>query len=186
MSQRKPHTARHLSLPGLVFFMICLCSCVIEPEFTEALGIPFLNDRWEYAYGWEKPDRMIAEYVRPGQTVEKNWTELLTVDTYNKAFALASVEDHIANFRKILDQDCPGSTVEVIRQAPNGVIFESDIVNCEGHPGEHEQGLARIIDGAYNRFIVTYGVRGAVTMTPERRAEWLEELMTLSITLFVG
>ncbi|MHC4742233.1 MAG: hypothetical protein ACYS8Z_09990 [Planctomycetota bacterium] len=140
--------------------------------------MPFLIGRWEYAYGWDNEAQMLAEFVRPEQTVE-NWTEMVTVETYNKAFDLGSVEELIVRFRNGLDELCPGSSVEVIRQTPDGVIYESVNVISEQCNGEHE--LVRIFDGIYNRFLVHYAVRGAATMTPERRAEWLEELMACGI-----
>ena len=52
-------------------------------------------------------------------------------------------------------------------------------MNCE--QGADEHGLARILDGVSKRFLVQYAVRGAVTMTPERRAEWIEKLMAVRI-----
>jgi len=136
---------------------------------------------WDIGYNAGDQVQRVTEFVRPGQTVE-NWTELVTSQTFNKAFDLVSVEDQIAAHRKDLVARCPGSTVEVIRQTPDGVIYESNLVNCEQGADEHS--LVRILDGTYNRFFVHYAVRGAATMTPERRAEWLEKLTTLSITVF--
>ena len=141
--------------------------------------MPFLSGGdWEFGYETEDDTQIVYEFVRPGQTVD-NWTERITVQTLNKAIGLGSVEGQIDSYRNSLDERCPGSTVDVIRQTPDGVIYESNIVNCE--QGADEHALVRILDGSYNRFFVHYAVRGESTMTPERRAEWLEELMAFHI-----
>ena len=57
--------------------------------------------------------------------------------------------------------------------------YEAQIVNFSQGAGEHL--IARLLDGRSNRFVVQYSVRGAVTMTPERRAEWIEKLMAIQI-----
>ncbi len=46
---------------------------------------------------------------------------------------------------------------------------------------ENPHGDVLRLDGNSNRFVVQYAVRDTVTMTPERRAEWIEELLALRI-----
>lgn len=133
---------------------------------------------WDIGHNAGDQLQRVTEFVRPGQTVD-NWTELVTWQALNKAFDLGSVEDHMAAYKKDLGARCPGSTMEVIRQMPDGSLYESHIVNCEQGAEEYE--LARVLDGTSNRFVVRYGVRGEVTMTPERRAEWIEKLMAVQI-----
>jgi len=120
----------------------------------------------------------IDEFVRPGQTVE-NWTELVTVQRHRKTADLGSVDDQIAAHHTDLVARCPDSTVEVIRRTPDGVLYEAHVVNCQ--QGADEHGLARVFDGTSNRFLVSYAVRGAVAMTPERRAERIEKLMAVQM-----
>ncbi len=178
MSKIMPRITRRLALPGLVYFVICLCSCATGP--SDGLIMPSLfEDGWEIAHSWETPTQRHTEFLRSAQTVE-NWTEMITVQAFNKAYGLVSVDDQVVGFRNTLDEECPGSTVEVIRHTPDGVIFESRTVNCEQGADEHQ--LVRILEGTSTRFIVHHAVRGA--MTPERRAEWLEEMMEYSITVF--
>ena len=177
---------RRLAHPGLVLCVTCLCSCATglggSRQLAEGIVLPFMfegDERvWDIGYSAGNQVQRLTEFVRPGQTVE-NWTELVTSQMFNKAFDLGSVEDQIAAHRKDLVARCPGSTVEVIRQTPDGVLYESHVVNCEQGADEHV--LTRILDGTSNRFLVQYSVRGAVTMTPERRAEWIEKLMALFI-----
>ena len=120
--------------------------------------MPFLSGGdWEFGYETEDDTQIVYEFVRPGQTVD-NWTEMITVQTLNKAIGLGSVEGQIDSYRNSLDERCPGSTVDVIRQTPDGVIYESNIVNCE--QGADEHALVRILDRSYNRFFVHYAVRG--------------------------
>ena len=162
---------RLLALPSLVLCVTCLCSCATglggSRQSGEALIMPFMFESgepvWGIAHNAEDEVQRIAEFVRPGQTVE-DWTELVTSQTFNKGFDLGSVEDQIAAHQEDLGARCPGSTLEVIRQTPDGVLYEYRVVNCE--QGTDEYGLARVLDGVSNRFLVQYSVRGAVTMTP--------------------
>ena len=175
-----PHVARRLAFPGLVLCVICLCGCtslVNTLAGVDSLDAPLLDEGWEIGYGGKTPDQMLVEYVRPGQTVE-NWTEMVSVQAFNKGFNPVSIEDELVRVRNSLDELCPGSTLALIRQMPDGVIYESRSVNCQGS-GEHA--LVRILDGIYSRFVVHYAVRGAMTMTPARRAEWIEGLTTFRI-----
>jgi hypothetical protein len=170
-------------LSGLLFCGICLYGCATGPQIEEGVTLPrqIATDEWEHAHSAENQVQRVIEFVRPGQTVD-NWTEMFTVLTFNKAFDLGSVEEHVANIVDGFNEHCPGTTLEVIRQMPDGVIYEVNIVNCE--QGPDEQSLVRILDGDYNRFAVQYAVRGTVEMTTERRAEWFEEFMDLSTSQY--
>jgi hypothetical protein len=130
--------------------------------------------------GYEAGDNLqrVVEFVRPGQTVD-NWTELVTIQTYNKAVPWGSVEEQIAENARERAERCPGSTEDVIRQMPDGVLIEGKTVNCE--QGADEHGVARVLDGTLSRFVVHYAVRGPVEMTPERRTEWIEKLSAIEI-----
>jgi len=172
---------RRLALAGLVLCATWLSSCV-SGGGGESIALPFVFEGdtpvWEIGYSHEDDVQSIDEFVRPGQTVE-NWTELVTVQRHKKAAGLGSVDDQIAAHRTDLVARCPHSTVEVIRQTPDGVMYEAHVVNCR--QGADEHALARVFDGTSNRFLVSYAVRGAVTMTPQRRAEWIEKLMAVQM-----
>lgn len=149
----------------------------------EFISLPFAYEGdtrvWNIGYSDENNAERVTEFVRPSQTVE-NWTELVTVHTFNKAVGLKSVDEMIAAHRNDLTARCPGSTLEVFQQRPDGVLYELLVVNCEAGADEH--GLGRVLDGNANRFVVQYAVRDTVTMTPKRRAEWIEELLAVRIT----
>jgi hypothetical protein len=150
---------------------------------TEALALPFLLDAsgklaWNPGHHAENNVQRLEEYVRTGETVE-NWTQLVTVETFNKAAGVKSVEDQLATDRNEIASRCPGSTLDVLRKTPDGVLYEEQAVHCPAGADEHI--LARVLDGHSNRFVVMYSVRGSVTMTPERRAEWIEKLMAVQM-----
>jgi len=150
---------------------------------SEALALPFLLDAsgklaWNPGHHAENKVQRVDEYVHPGETVE-NWTQLVSVETFNKAAGLSSLEDQLAAARKEIVSRCPGSTLEVLRKTPDGVLYEEQAVHCPTGADEHI--LARVFDGNSNRFVVMYSVRGSVTMTSERRDEWIEKLMAVQM-----
>jgi hypothetical protein len=176
---------RAVHLGGLLS-AICLCSCATGLGGSrlpaESLAIPFLfqGDKlvWEMGHNSGDQVQRVTEFVRPGQSVE-NWTELLTAQTLNKAFDVGSVENQFAAYKGDIAMRCPGSTAEIIRELSDGILYEAHIVNCEQGSDEHT--LARVLDGTSNRFIVQYAMREAAAMTPERRAEWIEKLISVQI-----
>lgn len=178
--------ARRFAVLGLVLCLTFLCTCVTgargRRQPGEGIGVPFLVERggfvWDIGHSAEDQAQRITEFVRPGQTIE-NWTELVTQQTFNKAYDLGSIDDHIATHQRELVARCPGTTVEVVRRTSDGVLYESHVVNCEQGADEHV--LARVLDGTWNRFVVQYSVRREVTMTPQRRKEWIEKLMDVRI-----
>jgi len=175
---------RRLARSGLALFATCLSGCLtlLGGGGQESITLPFEFEgnapAWEVVRSDRNQIGSIDEFVRPGQTVE-NWTELVTTQAFNKAAGLKSVDDFMTAYRKRLVARCPGSTVEVVRRLPDGVLYESHVVNCPR--GADGQLLARVLDGSWNRFIVQYAVRGALTLTPERRTEWTEKLMAVQI-----
>ena len=97
--------------------------------------------------------------------------------------------------QKNLARRCPGSTSNVIRREANSILYEDDITNCPdgisgkfsgAWPSTDEQTVARILDGRWNRFWITYAVRAPLKMTPERRSEWIEKLSKASIMVTKG
>jgi len=160
---------RRTAHPGLVLWVTCLCGCAAgmggSRQGTEGIVVPFLSGNgvvsWNIGHSAEDQRQRVTEFVRSGETVE-NWTELVTSQTLNKAFELGSVGDQMAAHEGDLGARCPGSTVQVLRHLPNGVVYESQVVNCPQGADEHV--LARVLDGASNRFLVQYSVRGAVTI----------------------
>ena len=160
----------------LVVCVTCLCSCAVGlaggRRPTESITLPFMfmGDKlaWDVAYEEGGKTEHTIQFVRPGQTAE-NWTEMLTSITFKKTRRLESVGEQIAAYQKRLVARCPEATVEIIRQAPYGVLFESRVVNCRTGVDEHV--MIRILDGTSNRFLVQYIAREALPMTTERRAE---------------
>ena len=173
-----------LAFLGGLLSAVCLCSCATGPAGSrspqEGLLVPFIlgDTGWEVGHSAEDQAQRVTEFVRPGQTVE-NWTELVTWQTLNKAIDLGSVQDQFAAYQEDIMARCPGSTAEVIRELPDGILYEAHVVNCEQGSDEHI--LTRVLDGTWNRFLLQYAVRGAVVMTSERQTEWIDKLMTLQI-----
>jgi hypothetical protein len=105
---------------------------------------------------------------------------MLTTIVFNKSRGLESVDEQVAAYKKRLLGRCPDATVGMIRQTPDGVLFESSVVNCGTGADEHV--MIRILDGTSNRFLVEYIAREELPITPERRTEWIEKLMSVEIS----
>ena len=73
-----------------------------------------------------------------------------------------------------------GSTLNVIREEPDGVVYEAEIAAARGYPDE--QIVGRGLDARVDLFVITYAVRAPMTMTPERRSEWIEKLSTITLS----
>lgn len=153
-----------------------------EGGTAEGLAIPLFHQdgelAWKVGHSAESEAQHILELVRPDESVE-DWTELVTVHTLNKAAGLGSIEDHLAGHRDEVTARCPASTVEVLRQGPDGALYELRVLDCERGPDEHI--LGRILEGESNRFVVHYAVRDPVSMTADRREEWIDKLTALEI-----
>lgn len=171
---------------GLAVGLACLNGCSVmqrgASQPMEFISMPFAYEGdtlvWNVGYSVENNVERITEFVRRGQTVE-NWTELVTLHEFNKAVGLKSVDEILAAHRNDLMARCPGSTLEVIQQQPDGVLYELRVVNCEAGADEH--GLGRVLNGNSTRFMVQYAVRDTVAMIPERHAEWIDKLLALRI-----
>ena len=120
----------------------------------------------------------LVEFVQPGETVD-NWTELVTIQTFNKRVDRGSIDDFLKNYREEVASRCPGSSVDVIRRESNSLLYESKIANCP--TGPDEQNIGRLLDGHANRFLITYAVRSPKSMTEGRRSTWIDNLSTMSI-----
>lgn len=149
---------------------------------AEFITISFLMEEGEFAWrvghNDENPAQRVQEWVRPGQTVEA-WTELITIQTFNKAFEVGSVDEQMSAATQAIAQDCPGSSFETLNRFADGVLYEARVVNCPEGADEHI--VARVIDGQDNRFVVQYSVREAVTMTDDRRTEWIDKLSAIRL-----
>lgn len=173
---------RFIAVPLLLFLVGWVYSCSTgfggSGPYQEGIVIPFVSEAWEVGYSAENEVQRVVEYVRPGQTVE-NWLELVTVQTFNKAAGVGSVEDSLSVYRRDLLSRCPDSKVNILRQSSADVVYEAYVMGCAEGPEEHV--LARVLDGAFNRFVVQYSVREAATMAPSRQTDWIEKLMSVQI-----
>jgi hypothetical protein len=175
-----------VAVAGLASWLACTSGCAAlrgdRHQSTDNLVLSFIyqdgKPLWNVGYSAEDQGQRIVEFVRPGQTVE-NWTELLTSQAFDKSAGVAGVADEVVAYRKAMTARCPGSTVEVIRQEPDGVVYEGHIVTQKEGASEHL--LARVIDGASTRFVLTYSVRGPITMSPDRRSTWIQNLLDARI-----
>lgn len=160
-------------LTGLGLVLLCvqlLSGCVSSP--TEAVAVPYRPaEGWSVGYHAQG----LTEMVRRGETVE-NWTELLTIQAQveEKEGGLIPLREMLGNYKEIQVAAHPGSTVTLIREEPDRVIFEAHIrANANA---QDERLIACFLDGQTSRFAVTYAVRSPVNMTPELRAEWIKRL----------
>jgi len=177
---------RFIAVPLLLFLGGGLSSCSTglgnSGPYQEAILVPFVfeddNSAWEVGYSAQNEVQRVVEFVRPGQTVE-NWSELVTIQTFNKAAGVGSVEDSLAMYRQDLLSRCPDSKVNIIRQNSGDVVYEAYVMGCAEGPDEHV--LARVLDGAHSQFLVQYAVREAATMAPSRRTDWIEKLMSVQV-----
>jgi len=177
--------ARSLGLSGL---LLCLaldgCASLQGGRSgpPEGVILPFLFSGqvplWNVGSEASNDVMRLTEFVKPGETVD-NWTELVTIETFNKAVNIGTVEAQMDGSRRDLVARCPGSTIEAISgQAATG-LYESSVMGGGKSPDEHN--ITRVLDGHDNRFIVQYAVRGTKTMTPDLRAEWIKNLSAVTI-----
>lgn len=149
---------------------------------TEGLAMPFVFEDgeqvWQVGNEVENERLRVMELVRGGETVE-SWTELVTLLTLKKAAGIPDLDEHLASLRSGVTARCPDSALEVLRQEPDGALYELRVAGCEQGADEHI--VARIVGGEDNRFIVQYAVRAPVAMTTERREEWIGKLLEVGI-----
>ena len=165
----------------LIIFIRC-ASSLRSSSPPESLIMPFTfeggTQAWSVGHETGNAVLRVVEFVRPGETID-NWTELVTVQTFNKAVDIGSVENQVAEFRRNLTARCSEATLEPIPEHAADLLYESRVTNCK--VGDDEYNLTRIVEGRANRFIVQYAVRRTKTMTPERRAEWIPKLSAVQI-----
>jgi len=172
-----------LAFVTALLFVIYTSGCTTAArnsnQFQEMIALPFIDEdqtsEWKIGYSTGNQLQRVTEFVRQGETVE-NWTEMIVSQTFNKAVGLVDVSDQIDAYREDITSRCPGSTVNVIQLTADDALYEAQITNCA--QGADENMIARILDGTGNRFIIQYTVRGTVTMTSERQAEWIKKLMS--------
>jgi hypothetical protein len=134
-------------------------------------NIYFKVEGWEVGHHQRTGAFGITEFVQPGQTVE-NWTELLTLQAFNRAYAIPSITQQLEDYRRGLAKLCPGLKWNVIRQDADEALYEWSISFCVGTTDEHS--IGRILQSDHTRYWLSYSSRTVVT--PEQRQEWLDEL----------
>ncbi len=167
-----------VTLVAVCSVFIAACARIpLQPQ--EFLLVPFLaEETWEIAHSAEDATQRVQEFVRPGQNVD-NWTELVTVQTFNKKVDWGSIDDMLSKQRKNLVSRCPGSTLNVVRREATSLLYESNIINCS--EGRDEQSIGKLLDGRNNRFLIIYGIRSPMSMTAAQRKEWIDKLSETSI-----
>ena len=161
----------------LCLSLALLGACASQPrEFLNMNAI--YEGGWIQAYSAESNVERIVEFVQPGETVD-NWTELVTIHTFNKRLDWGSIDLFLDTHRMEIGSRCPGSSMDVIRRGSNSLLYESKIVNCP--TGPNEQNITRLLDARANRFLITYAVRSPKSMTDEQRSTWIYTLSTISI-----
>lgn len=197
MQITRPTTAEHprrrdrswgpaSSAAGLAFVLAMTGGCATSTggsRLQEGISTPFVFEDgeqvWHLAHAAENDSIRIMKWTRSGEAQEE-WTELVTVYTFNKAAPIGSrsLEEHFAAHREEVTSRCPGSTLEILREEPD-LLYELRVIDCAEGGDEHIVG--RVIDRVENRFVVQYAVRPPASMTPERREEWLEKLSEVEV-----
>lgn len=113
----------------------------------------------------------LTEWVRTGDDIA-DWDELVTVQNWTlSAVEGANPEAFLRTQQQLTEKNCPGAaTWRVLERDARSILYETRTKACMGY-AEHHQ-IGRIIDGKYNRFEVSYAMKGA-EIPPQRRAEWL-------------
>ena len=176
-TSQRIHVHRSLGLSVGAMLLLCLPSLV--GCATEGVTLPsYFKDGetpWERAYEADG----IVEMVRSGQTLD-DWTELLTIQTFDKDVLVGSIDEMVDAHQKRLIERCPGSTFGEVQRSPNSILFESNIV---GSDAPDEQNVSRILDGEQFRFFIIYAVREPLQMTEARKTDWIERLSNAFVTM---
>jgi hypothetical protein len=145
---------------------------------------PHENLYFEYGPDWtvghhqEFPQERIIELVTAGETVE-NWTRLLTIQDYNKAFIPAATADQMmSGVRARITAQCPNARWNVIQRTDTTVLYEFKIANCSAAPDQHE--IAVFLSGRDNLFRIGYATK-LNEMPAADRTKWIGVLSNAKI-----
>ena len=150
----------------------------------EFVAMPFAADGdslvWVVGHEQEIEDtQLLVEMVRPPETVE-DWTELVTVQTFNKrAVDWGDLDAFLTLHRDEVEKRCPGSSLEIRARDSKSLLYEHRIVNCA--QGAPETSMGRVLDGDDNRFMLQYAVRSPLELDEARRTEWTAKLQDVRI-----
>ena len=143
----------------------------------EAVSLDVVSWGWEVGFAGDQGDDAIAEFVRPGETVE-NWTELVTMQSFMKRPSRNLRADALMDgLRSRMAQRCPDVVWDVLESSEREVLYECHIRDCAPHPDQHE--IARFLENQTTVFRVAYSARGG-DRSEETRTRWLERLQGLS------
>ena len=130
---------------------------------------------WVLGYTQDLGVKALSEFVLPGETVE-NWTELVTVQSWNKQRSNFPPPETAMNLKKEqLMRICPTIRWNVIERREGSLLYEWRIENCPPQPDQLE--IARWFEGKWNRFRLAYAAKGK-EFPPGKRAElikWLSQ-----------
>jgi hypothetical protein len=166
---------RIVPLACLVFMVGC---ATMAPEHLSLT----MDQTVKWKKGFEHGGRgqaYIVEFVPEGETVD-NWSKMITVQNFTmKDVPNSSTPETLMNEVKAKMQSrCPGVTWNVIQKGESEILYEWRIENCSPNPDQHE--VAKIMDGAVNRFVVHYVSK--VKMLPEdERTDWIKRLQDAKI-----
>lgn len=178
---------RFLGVSVIVLLLPLLGGCLTAKgsggSSREDLLMPFFFEdgklAWTPTHSGGDHAMRTNQFRRVGDKAEK-WSELITVVTLNKAADVGSVEQEFEAYKERVTGRCRDSVVKVVREMPDGIVYEAEVKGCESGNDEHL--LVRMIDGKSNFFIVQYVTSGAVQMTDQRRSKWVGELVNVTIT----
>ena len=112
-------------------------------------------------------------YVLNGQA-PGDWTEYVMIEKQFKGIAGSSPIEWLSGYQQYLRENHPGDTATLIREAPDGILYEGFV---KGTDEPDQEFVARNLDKGVTRFKVEYFVVAPKEMTPSLRAEWIDWLL---------
>lgn len=168
---------RHERLEGRGIFMSEIIASMIkeQPDFR-------YEGPWRHAHSHEEKGLYaIDEFVSKNETID-NWTKLVTVQNFAKKTASpADPKSMMIGLRQSMEQRCPGVVWNIIRERDDDILYEYHLIECAGHPDQHE--IARILYGRWNIWRIAYTQKGP-PMGEQERLKWVEALSEPSIVVW--
>jgi hypothetical protein len=132
------------------------------------------EEGWKIGSSAEQPNiYSIDEFIREGDDIN-SWHELLTIQNFALGRNFGSPEEFFNRLKASREKECPDSTIwNVLWKDEKSILYESQAKACLGWPEQHE--IARIIDGKYNRFVISYTAK-VYQIESDVRIKWIERL----------
>ncbi len=136
----------------------------------EQVRFDFDGRNWSEGHSVETSAQTVKEYVLPGETV-KNWTELVTVQTFPGRQADMTARKTMLRTKKITLKDCPDAMWNVITESEEAILYEWRTTDCPGYGSEYE--VSKLIRGKMGIHRLAYANR-KLPISKDRRNRWID------------